>query len=122
MNPIYKTNTFTKSLSGYHMLMIIAGIDGNVSQEEEKVIRQYVKINFAFLSNLEEETAMLKNLPVEFYMPHFTKAATDFYSQSNDRERLDFIAFLFKLVKADKKISKEENIYINELYNIWGLD
>lgn len=119
---LQNTATFTKTLAGFHILMIIAESDGKVSIEEERVIKKYIKLNFAFLSDLKSESEMLNNLPKELYLHHFTKAATDFYSQSNEKERLDFINSVFKLIKADNVITREENKYLNELYNIWGLD
>jgi L,D-peptidoglycan transpeptidase YkuD (ErfK/YbiS/YcfS/YnhG family) len=54
-------------------------------------------------------------------MEHFEKVANDFYWQSTPEERNNFVNFAFKLVKADHKISKEENIYIDALYNLWDL-
>ena len=119
---VSKTNTFTKTLAGLHLLMIIAESDGLVSSEEEKIIKKYIKTNYSFLSNLESEMQVLRNLPKELYLPHFTKSASDFFSQSNEKERLEFINFVFKLIKADKQISREENKFLNELYNLWGLD
>ena len=117
-----KENTFTKTLAGLHLLMIIAESDGLVSLEEEKIIKKYIKTNYSFLSDLKSESEMLLNLPKELYMQHFTKAAIDFFSQSNEKERLEFINFVFKLIKADNQISREENKFLNELYNLWGLD
>jgi uncharacterized tellurite resistance protein B-like protein len=117
-----KKNTFTKTLAGFHLLMIIAESDGMVSVEEEKIIKKYIKTNYAFLSDLKAESEVLLNLPKELYLQHFTKAATDFFSQSTEKERLEFINFVFKLIKADKQISREENKFLNELYNLWGLD
>jgi len=117
-----QTTTFTKSLAGLHLLMIIAESDGLVSVEEEKIIKKYIKTNYSFLSDLTSESAMLLNLPKELYLQHFTKAATDFFAQSTEKERLEFINFMFKLIKADNQISREENRFLNELYNLWGLD
>jgi uncharacterized tellurite resistance protein B-like protein len=117
-----KSTTFTKTLAGLHLLMIIAESDGLVSAEEEKVIKKYIKTNYSFLSDLKSESEMLLNLPKDLYLPHFTKAAVDFFAQSTEKERLELINSIFKLIKADKQISREENKFLNELYNIWGLD
>lgn len=113
--------TLSKTLAGYHLLMIIASVDGNVVKEEEKVIRKYVKLNYSFLSNLDEETAMLSNLPQELYFNHFCKVAIDFYGQSTLKERMDLIHFVMKVILADKNVSVQENRYLNELYNLWDL-
>jgi uncharacterized tellurite resistance protein B-like protein len=113
--------TFNKTLSGYHLLMIMASVDGTVSNEEEKIIRKYVKLNYSFLSNLEEETQLLANLPEELYFNHFCKSAIDFYGQSTPKERMKLLEFVMKIILADKKVSNEENKYLNELYNLWDL-
>jgi uncharacterized tellurite resistance protein B-like protein len=113
--------TFSKTLAGYHLLLIMASVDGSLSKEEEKVIRKYVKMNYSFLSNLDEETLMLNNLPQELYYNHFCKASIDFYGQTNLKERIDFLDFVMKIILADKKVTNEENKYLNELYNLWDL-
>jgi uncharacterized tellurite resistance protein B-like protein len=113
--------TLSKTLAGYHILMIIASVDGNVSKDEEKIIRKYIRLNYSFLSNLDEETLMLQNLPQELYYNHFCKVAVDFYSQSNAKERMDLINFIMKIILADNLVSAQENKYLNELYNLWDL-
>jgi len=113
--------TFNKTLAGYHMLMILAHVDGEVNKEEEKVIRKYVKLNYSFLSNLDEETNLLNSLPEELFYNHFCKAAIDFYSQTSEKERNYFLDFVMKVILADRTVTNEENIYLNELYNLWDL-
>jgi uncharacterized tellurite resistance protein B-like protein len=113
--------TLNKTLAGYHLLMIIASIDGNVSKEEEKIIKKYIRLNYSFLSNLEEETKMLESLPQELYYNHFCKVAVDFFGQSNPKERMDLIHFIMKIIIVDKKVTVQENKYLNELYNLWDL-
>lgn len=65
--------------------MIIAESDGLVSSEEEKIIKKYIKTNYSFLSNLESEMQVLRNLPKELYLPHFTKSASDFFTIKRKR-------------------------------------
>jgi uncharacterized tellurite resistance protein B-like protein len=112
---------FDKSMSGYHMLFILSEVDGNFDAAEKKVVEQYIKENHPSLIDLEEQNRTLNALPKELYMEHFEKVANDFYWQSTPEERNNFVNFAFKLVKADHKISKEENIYIDALYNFWDL-
>ena len=40
---------------------------------------------------------------------HFNNAMNDFYEDSIPQERIDFLNFAVKMVKADKKITNEEN-------------
>ena len=103
------------------MLVILSEVDGYFDAAEKKVVAQYIKDNHPSLVNLEVQNRILSTLPKELYMEHFEKVANDFYWQSTLEERNHFIKFAFKLVKADRKISSEENIYIDALYNIWDL-
>jgi hypothetical protein len=43
----------------------------------------------------------------------------DFYEDSVAQERVDFLNFAVKVVKADKKITSEENKYLKELFFAW---
>lgn len=112
---------FDKSMAGYHMLVILSEVDGNFGAAEKKVVEQYIKENHPSLINLEVQNRIIDALPKELYMEHFEKVANDFLWQSTTEERNHFVNFAFKLVKADHKISKEENIYIDALYNLWDL-
>lgn len=112
---------FEKSIAGYHMLVILSEVDGYFDLAEKKLISKYIKDNNTNLINLEVQNRILNSLPKDLYMEHFEKVANDFYWQSTPEERNGFIDFAFKLVKADKNISKEENKYIDALYNIWDL-
>ena len=39
--------------------------------------------------------------------------------KQQEQERNDLIAHAIELAKADKKLTPEENIFINELFNEW---
>jgi len=112
---------FDKSIAGYHMLVILSEVDGYFDAAEKKVVEKYIKENHPSLINLEVQNRILSTLPKDLYMEHFEKVANDFYWQSTLEERNYFINFAFKLIKADREITKEENIYIDALYNIWDL-
>ncbi len=112
---------FDKSIAGYHMLIIISEIDGYFSAAEKKVVLQYIKENHPSLVSLEIHNRILNTLPKDLFMEHFEKVANDFYWQTTPEERNRFLNCMFKLVKADKVISKEENKYIDALYTLWDL-
>jgi hypothetical protein len=44
----------------------------------------------------------------------------DFYEDSIPEERDHFLDFAVKLVKADDKITREENEYLTTLFNAWA--
>ncbi len=46
----------------------------------------------------------------------------DFYLDSTEKERAEFIDFAMKIVKADNVITAKENIYLRELFNAWDPD
>ena len=111
-----------KAIAGYHILVILSEVDGYFDATEKKVVSQYIKENHRSLVNLEVQNRILSTLPRELYMEHFEKVANDFYWQSSIEERNKLINCAFKLIKADNRISKEENKYIDTLYNLWDLN
>ena len=108
-----------KVMAGYHMLMILSQIDGYFDTAEGKVIVNYLKAAFPFRFNLDFEMEILSTLPKEDYFLHFNNAMNDFYEDSTAEERLDFLKFAVKLVKADKVITGDENKYLKELFFAW---
>lgn len=112
-----------RAISGFHILSILSEVDDDFAPSEGLVIVDYLKKNFPpHLFNLDKEVEILSTLKKEDYMPHFSKCLEDFYRDSSEEERIKFVKFAVKVVIADHKISKEENIYLNELYNAWALD
>ena len=108
-----------KVMAGYHMLMILSQVDGEFDKSEGKVIVNYLKNTFPFRVNLDGEMEILSALPSEDYFMHFNNSMNDFYEDSNQKERIDFLNFAVKMVKADKKITPEENKYLKELFFAW---
>ena len=111
-----------KVMAGYHMLMILSGVDRGFdkSQDSEgKVIVDYLKKTFPFRVDLDREMEELSALPTEDYFLHFNNAMNDFYEDSTEKERTSFLKFAIKMANADKKISTEENKYLKELFFAW---
>lgn len=116
MNKMTKMN---KVMAGYHMLMILSAVDGEIHKSEGKVIVNYLKDAFPFHVDLDHEMEVLSALPAEDYFLHFNNSMNDFYEDSTPQERVDFLKFAVKMVKADKKITPEENKYLKELFFAW---
>jgi uncharacterized tellurite resistance protein B-like protein len=108
-----------KVMAGYHLLMILSQVDGDFDASEGKVIINYLKETFPFRVNLDGEMDILSGLSQEDYFSHFTTAMNDFYEDSTSKERIHFLEFAVKMVKADKKITVEENKYLKELFFAW---
>lgn len=111
-----------KALAGYHLLVMIAHSDGVFSSSEEKVVKAYLSSNPGELKNLDAARNRLKEMKNDDRFYHFQQAAVEFYAQSTEHERMAFINLVFELIQSDRKITIEENHYLNELYNTWGLD
>lgn len=108
-----------KPIAGYHILMILSAVDGKFSIEEDLVIEQWLEKEFPLRVNLDKETEYLSKLKTDDYMIHFQSCMTDFYQDSTEEERNELIEYAIRLAKADKRITYEENIFINELFNEW---
>jgi len=108
-----------KTAAGFHILMILSRLDGNFTDEESEVGARYISKYFGNDFQIEEETSFLKSLDKENYFHHFKKCMDFFYSKSSAHDRAELIRFAVDMVKADHKITSEENIYLNELLAGW---
>src|SRR4051812_14667859 len=108
-----------KVMAGYYMLMILSGVEGGFKKTEGKVIINYLKKAFPFRMDLDHEMAILSSLPKEDYFIHFNNSMNEFYMDSTEKERIHFLKFAVNMVKADKKITIEENKYLKELFFAW---
>src|SRR5688572_19373421 len=115
-----KARKLNKPLAGYHLLLMLCEVDGEFPESEGKIIVRYLEESFPFHVNLDEEIQFLSTLPHDQYMEHFEKAMNDFYEDSTSDERDAFLDFAVKLVKADDKITQDENIYLNKLFGAWA--
>lgn len=108
-----------KPLAGYHLLMILSAVDGKFTAGEDLVIRTWLEEQFPFNISLDKEVEVLSALKQEEYLPHFKKCMVDFYEDSTEGERNELIQFALNLAKADKKITREENEFLDELFSQW---
>ena len=99
--------------------MILSAVDHKFSVAEDRIIAEYIAESFPIPVSLDRELDYISNLPEEDYMLHYQRCMDDFYSDSTEKERMHLIEFAIKLTKATKPITKEENIYLSELYNEW---
>ncbi len=108
-----------KPVAGYHLLMILSAVDGEFNVKEDMVIRKWLAEQFPFTVNLDNDMDELSKLDPKDYMVHFEKCMADFYEDSSEKERNELIQFAIDLIKADRKITREENIFLNELFGEW---
>ena len=112
-------NRMNKTIAGYHLLMILSAVDFRISVDEDNVIREYIVEEFPFRVNLDKQMEIISNLRHDEWEAHFQKALDDFYDDSTEEERNSLLRFAIKLTKADNVITKEENHYLNLLFNAW---
>lgn len=112
-------NKKNKPIAGYHMLMILSAADGRFSAKEDSVIKKWIENEMPVHVNLDSETEQLSAIKQEDYMIHFQKCMADFYEDTTEKERNEFLQYAISLTKADKAISREENIFLDELFNEW---
>ncbi len=111
-----------KTEAGFHLLMTLSLADGSIQKAESSVILNFLESNFHEPIEIIKEQAFLRACPEENLLSHFTETAEQFYKISTVQERNNMIAFAMKVVMADKKMEKEENVFINTLFDCWGLD
>lgn len=108
-----------KTIAGYHMLMILSAVDFRISADEDRVIREYLVEEFPFRVNLDREMEIISNLLPDEWERHFLKAMDDFYDDATEEERKSLLNFAVKLAKADNVITKEENYFLNLIFENW---
>jgi len=106
-------------MAGYHILMILSAVDFRFNVQEDKVIRDYLEQEFPFRVNLDREMAVISNLLPDEWEKHYLKAIEDFYDDSTEDERNKLLGFAIELSKADEVITKEENHFLNLLFESW---
>ena len=108
-----------KAIAGYHILMILSAVDFRISGAEDIVIRKYLNHEFPFHVNLDKEMEVISRLKPDEWEEHYIKVMDDFYDDATEEERKNLLRFAIDLAKADNVITKEENYYLNLLFENW---
>jgi hypothetical protein len=112
-------NRTNKTIAGYHLLMILSAVDFRVGAHEDMVIRDYIITEFPFRVNLDKQMEIISNLHPTEWEEHFRKMMDDFYDDATEEERTSLLDFAVKLAAADNVVTKEENHYLNLLFEHW---
>jgi uncharacterized tellurite resistance protein B-like protein len=115
-------NGMNKTEAGFHLLMILSKADGTIEKSESKILLEFLEKNFNDQIDLIKEQAFLRAYPLKNIMDHFLETATHFYKITNSVERDKLIQFAMKICMADEKMEQQENVFINALYDAWGLE
>jgi hypothetical protein len=108
-----------RTIAGYHLLMILSAVDFRFSWNEDRIIRDYLALEFPFNISLDKEMEVISYLKPDEWEGHYLKAMDDFYDDATEEERNKLIDFAVKLAKADNVITKEENHFLNLLFENW---
>jgi len=112
-------NRMNKTIAGYHLLMLLSAVDFKICGNEDKIIREYLAAEFPFNINLDKEMEIISSLHPDEWEQHFQKSMDDFYDDATQTERRSLISFALQLAKADNVITREENHYLNLLFENW---
>ncbi len=111
-----------KTIAGYHLLMILSAVDFRFNAHEDTVIREYLVQEFPIHVNLDREMEIISNLRPEEWQDHFLKMMDDFYDDATEEERNKLLRIALEITSADNVITKEENHYLNLLFEHWKPD
>ena len=104
------------------MLLILANADGDHETLESEVIKEYLGDEFeAAFSRLviQAEISRYSALSHTQLVQEFDNAMIIFYQHSTKSERAAFLQYAMNLIKADANISREENEFIDHLFEAW---
>ena len=120
--PTQFISKLNKTEAGFHLLMTLSLVDGTIRKAESSVILNFLEKNFHQPIEIIKEQAFLRACPEEDLLAHFIETAEHFFKISSSIERNKMISFAMKVVMADNKMDMKENVYINALYDCWGLE
>lgn len=104
------------------MLMILSVVDGKYDIAEGKIIVDYLVKNYRQEIDIDKENKDLLAIPESGLAEHFKNAANSFAANSSNEQRVDFIAFAYRLVEADGTVASEENKILSSLAHSWNID
>lgn len=104
------------------MLMIMTVVSGKYTVAAGKEVANYLNHNGHQIPDLDHELETLESIPKENLAWYFKRAASYYYAHSTEEQRVDFMAYAYRLVHADNTISKEENRILTSLARFWKMD
>ncbi len=110
-----------KDVAGYQILYILAMVDGDFDPREGRVINDFIEQAFPLGGNLKSALEELLNMKADDYPILLQQCSEDFYADSIEKERIEFLDFALRIISADKNIDPDENWMINKLYQDWDI-
>jgi len=104
------------------MLMILSVADGKYTEAEGKEVANYLTKQGKSVPDLDKELKNLNNVPKGSLPWYFKRAASAYFAYSTEVQRLDFLIYAFRLIKANDDTSIEEYKIIQSLAKFWKID
>lgn len=112
-----------RARAGYFMLMILSVVDGHYDVAEGAIIVDYLAKEYALEFDIDEANKELVQNATKDDTPDFFRHCTiAFQEVSTEEERLDFLAFAYRLAEADGKVVIAEQKIISSLATFWGFN
>jgi hypothetical protein len=112
-------NRMNKTIAGYHILMVLSAVDYRFNVHEDLIIRDWLVEEFPFDVNLDKQMEIISSLKPTEWQAHFDNCIEDFEAEAIEAEKHDLLKFAVDLVKADKIVTKEENVFADRIFNRW---
>lgn len=107
------------AVRGLELMTLIAICDGSFDPREKKALKDYVHSNLGINFNDAEIINHIKAMTDEEQLQLLIKNANIFKENSGLENRKKMLKILEKLVAIDRKITEEEQVRIDILWNYW---
>jgi hypothetical protein len=114
-----KRKKMNKTVAGYHLLMILSAVDFRFHVAEDLVIRDFLVEEFPFTIDLDHQMEIISFLMPDEWADHFEQCLHDFEAEGNYEDKHKLLDFAVKLIHADLVITREENEFVDKLFNSW---
>lgn len=107
------------AVRGLELMTLIALCDGSFDPREKKALKDYVHSNLGVNFNDAEIINNIKELSDEGQLQLLVKNANIFKESTGLENRKKMLRILEKLVAIDRKVTEEEQVRIDILWNYW---
>jgi len=104
---------------GYRMLKLLALQAGDTHEAAEHLLSDYSQASPGALLDLTMTDLELEALSVKDALEAFDRAAEQFYLHSDREERKAFLLEALRIVRADDRLTLQENIMVSRLFTAW---
>lgn len=107
------------AIRGLELMTLLAMCDGVFDPREKQAIKDYVRSNLGVNFNDAEIINNIKGMSDEEQLQLLVKNANIFKENTSLENRKKMLRILEKLVAIDRKLTEEEQVRIDILWNYW---